>query len=239
MPLFDREQTTLNRMLLAAVAFIAIGALVVSCDLSNDEERATTGLSIPMPTRDGYSASAYLDLPRVTSNRGWYGVWVMLLGQNSEGVPFIQAGLMRQEAEKAVPGVALAPFIAFRRRGQAITYVQLPPFKGNGKRCSHYFAVNRSGSTVSIRMDGKTVLSEPAREFMDAKEPMDVTFAAELFRYGDRASGIISDVELSPSPVSPLRPYNVQKVWGGRGVHIEHFARRFQAEGIFHRRGTN
>jgi hypothetical protein len=197
---------------------------------------------IPVATDDGYTVAADLELPRVPTNRKWYGVWVMLVDSRADNEPFIQGGLTREEPYAATgsTGRGLAPFIAYLRRGdRGITYVTMPTLPPDAARAVHRFEIGRSGPTLFIRMDGATIFKEPAATIVRDGVKPEVQVAAEVFAYGDTAAGVMSGIRASWSATQPLRPYEANLFHLDRGVCVRPAGDRFIARGVFRNRGAS
>jgi hypothetical protein len=225
----------------ALVGFAALCLVVAMCSVQ-PEERGTTGMYIPVRTDDGYTVAVDLALPRVPANRKWYGVWVMLVDSRADNAPFVQGGLAREEPYAATgsKGRGLAPFVAYRRRGdRGITYVTMPTLPPAAARQAHRFEVGRSGTTLFLRMDGATIFTQPATAVVrDGVKPQ-VQIAAEVFAYGDTAAGVMSGIRASWSATQPLRPYEANQFHLDRGVCVRPAGDRFIAGGVFRSGGAS
>ncbi len=161
-----------SRVAVGALALFVAAGIVVSTCSNREEQRSTAVAYITPPVRRDVSIEADLTLPRVASNRQWYGVWLMVLGSGDpQHQPFVQGGLMRHEADRArmVPEHGLAPFVAYRVRGRSLTYLDMPRFT-QPVTASHHFTIGKRAGTLFVSMDGTMIHSEKAVAVLDPGE---------------------------------------------------------------------
>ena len=198
------------------------------------EERATAAAYLKPAAIGDVTLEADLSLPHVLSNRGWYGIWEMLQSSGDPAsVPFLQIGLMRRES--AAIGHEgrgyIAPFVAYRRRGKTFVYFELDHV---AKECvrSMRFSVGRRGATLFTKINGKTIHTELASDILMPAEPPTITFAAELFAYGDEAVGAVRSIKFSSE--DPIRQVmNRIYFYDDRGTCLLKIGSGYEARGKF------
>jgi hypothetical protein len=160
---------------------------------------------------------ADLTLPRIAGNREWYGIWLMLLGTGSPQ-RFLQVGLMRRkpDAAKGARGRDLAPFLAWTRHGEALTYLELPPLTPGVRR--HRFSVGRHGFELFASMDGVTLHRERVDAVLDSGEAPTFQLSEELFGAGDRAEGTIENIILRAGVKGTMVRFKPKDFLDGRGT---------------------
>ena len=104
-------------------------------------------LYVPGPFRRHYEVAAEMRLPRLTRNRSWYAVWLMLVEYGQGDQPFIQAGLMRRRAHD----FRLTAFITARATGERLSYADV----GELRDGAHRIALRGDARLVEFVLDGR------------------------------------------------------------------------------------
>ena len=211
-----------------------LAVLFVLFFVNAKEQRATATAYYKAPVEEGFTYASRLSLPRVATNRRWYGVWIMVQADQADDTPLFQIGLMRREQDLAAGLEAnyLAAFIAYRRKGKALVYEELPRF-GRDSTPQHEVLLARRGGKMYAKLDGNIVHVERTIDILNRRQPPTLTLAAELFSYGDHASGTIESVRIFGSVREANRSPNPTGFYTDRGTCLEKIPAGYRALGEF------
>lgn len=224
--------TVRTRAALAFFLAIVCAAVCLSTCSFRGEPRSVAALSISPGIKQDVEIEAGLTLPRVTGNRKWYGIWLMAVGSGSPE-PFLQIGLARTEPNPAHPisGYGVTPFVAWTRRGEPLYYLGFPVLKSSSR--PHRFVVGRHGNTLFVSMDGSVLHRERADDILSRYEAPEFQLAAELFAYGDRAVGTITNIHLRVGRQGRVVAFKPSSYLDDRGICLIPTLDGYRAAGTF------
>ena len=159
--------------------------------IQHEAENGQAALTYPVHLRNGFVFSANLDLPEVSDNQSWYCVWLMVAEPKgtSQHPSMLQVGLIRWEQSK----FQMQPFVGTEHSGGEVVF---KPIAGNLSGY-HRVAIAADSSTITLKLDGKALMSAPRTEFFKDNSPIYLKIAAEVFAVGDTVSGLVNDVTLA------------------------------------------
>jgi hypothetical protein len=197
-------------MLAASVRTVVIGAVIacVGCSSSYeppehaDAAHAIATLYVRKPLARGFRLEGTFSLPRMPSNRGWYGDWFTYTAKPTLRVTnpaFVQAGLIRTPNGAFV----LRPFIAYRGRYEPDTLHELAPLADG----PHRVALQMKGGVLAFEVDGTPLYRLNASDFVapNARSTY-LQIGHELSVQDDFAKGSIRELAFSSGANPTLRP---------------------------------
>jgi len=156
-----------------------------------------TGVSLTVPSRDGFfSATARFELQPSIRAEDYYCLFIMVAGPgNYDKRAFVQDGLIlgHRAGQRG-----LAPFVAYRKRGDVLRYVSLSPYP-SVRHGSHRFSLRLTPAYVECLVDGRLVFRLRNTFVWSDREEKTLYISGEMSREKDKAAGIVSDVSLCAS----------------------------------------
>jgi hypothetical protein len=179
------------------------------------------------PFPNVFVLSADFQLPKIESNRGWYTNWFILKEGSGFGGPFLQIGLIR---DNAIHDSSLRPYIAGRNGAGPFYYKSFNAITS----ATHRLSIIGSAKKLTFSVDRKLIaIVDRTKAFPAGSERLYLQIAHEVETPGDHADGTISNIRLSQDgavaqPLTDLDCFNFHQ-----GLKLHRIHDGFTAIGIF------